>query len=213
MRFSSSATGCSDSRKVVFTGSVFYGNWVERAPEVPGGHRAPRAPGLAQPFHGSQGNLALPEVGMADPFPQSEIVQRENIRAQQIEHQEHLGRPAPDAPHLDQLGNDRLVVHARPFVHVDLAVYEVLREVGDVLDLTVGEAAGAQQLSVFRYDFLGSYFFKTKTEPVPYALRGLDRDLLAADRPGKRKERLAALHHEDLRMRAHDPRHNRIFPR
>src|ERR1044071_2402582 len=81
MRFSSSATGCSNSRKVVFIwkmrGSVFYGNRVERAPEVPGRHRAPGPPGLAELLHGPQGNLALFEVGMADPFLQSEVVQRE----------------------------------------------------------------------------------------------------------------------------------------
>src|SRR5216684_7462457 len=122
MRVSSSATGCSNSRKVVFTGSVFYGNRVEGAPQVPGGHRTPGPPGLAQLFHGSQGNLPLPEVGKADPFLQSEIVQRENIRTQEIEHQEHLGRPPADAADFRQLGDDRLVVHVGPAMDVDLAV-------------------------------------------------------------------------------------------
>src|SRR5258706_16200455 len=89
MRFSSSATGCSKSRKVVFI-SVFYGNRIERAPEVPGGDRAPRAPAFPEPFHGPDRDLAALEVGDADPLLQSQVVERKDVRAHQVEHQEHL---------------------------------------------------------------------------------------------------------------------------
>src|SRR3954471_12588688 len=95
MRFSSSATGCSKSRKVVFT-SVFYGNRVERAPEVPGGHRAPRPPRFAQALHRLDGDLPTLEVGKADALLQPQIVQREHIGTQQVEHQKHLGGPPAD---------------------------------------------------------------------------------------------------------------------
>src|SRR5438046_2014397 len=118
MRFSSSATGCSKSRKVVFT-SVFYGNRVERAPQVPGGHRAPRPPCLAEPLHGPEGDLATLEVRKADALLQPQVVEREHIGAQQVEHEEHLRGPAADAAHFGQLLDDRLVVHGRPLVHMD----------------------------------------------------------------------------------------------
>src|SRR5688572_9420931 len=123
MRVSSSAIGCSNSRKVVFIlGSVFYRQRVERAPQVPGSHRAPGAPALAEPAHGAQRDFSLFVVRQADGLLQAQIVQREHVGAQQVEDQEHLGGPAADAAHLDQLGDDLLVAHLRPAPHVDLAV-------------------------------------------------------------------------------------------
>src|SRR5882672_2192713 len=110
IRFSSSATGCSKSRKVVFI-SVFYGNRIERAPEVPGRHRAPGTPRIAQFFHPFKGDFSVLEVGKANPLLQPQVIEREDVRPQQVEHEEHLRGPASDAPHLRQLGDDRLVVH------------------------------------------------------------------------------------------------------
>ena len=43
--------------------SVFYRHRVERAPEVPGGDRAPRTPALAQLLHPARGDLSALEVG------------------------------------------------------------------------------------------------------------------------------------------------------
>src|SRR2546421_9764416 len=98
MRLSSSAIGCSNSRNVVSIGarilaqgasSVLYRQGVERAPEVPGGHRAPGPPCLAQLVHGAHGDPAPPEVGKADALLQPQIVEREHIRAQEAEDEEH----------------------------------------------------------------------------------------------------------------------------
>src|SRR3954465_14433188 len=178
MRFSSSATGCSKSRKVVFT-SVFYGNRVERAPEVPGGDRAPRPPRFAEPLHRSEGDLPTLEVGKADAFLQPQIVQREYVRTQQVEHEEHLGGPAADATHFGQLLDDRLVVHGRPLVHMDAAVREVLREIGDVFDLAVGQATGAELGSLSRKNRLWLNRGATEDVAIPDALGRLDGDLLA----------------------------------
>src|SRR2546421_4175602 len=115
MRVSSSAIGCSNSRKVVFTlRSVFYRQRVERAPEVPRGDRAPWPPSFAQPLHRAQRHLASLEVRDADALLQAEIVERQHVRAQQIEDQEHLGGPAPDAAYRDELGDDLLVRHLGP---------------------------------------------------------------------------------------------------
>src|SRR5437667_12059228 len=111
MRVSSSAMGCSNSRKVVFTRSVFYWDRIKRAPEVPGRHRAPRPPALPEPLHCAQRHLPSLEVGHADALLQTEIVQRKHVRPEQIEDEEHLRRPPADTTHLDQLGDDLLVRH------------------------------------------------------------------------------------------------------
>src|SRR3990170_5263301 len=70
MRCSSSAIGCSKSRKVVFTASVFYWERIERAPQVPGGDRAPGLPGGTQPHHCLQRDFSVLEIGEANRFLQ-----------------------------------------------------------------------------------------------------------------------------------------------
>src|SRR5205085_804130 len=53
-------------------GSVFYRQRIERAPEVPGGDRAPRPPGFAHPGHGAHRHLAAVEVRAPDALLQAE---------------------------------------------------------------------------------------------------------------------------------------------
>src|ERR687898_3128044 len=65
IRVSSSAIGCSNSRKVVFKGSVFYRDRIERAPEVPGRHRAPGPPAFTKLAHAAQRYLASFKVVQA----------------------------------------------------------------------------------------------------------------------------------------------------
>src|SRR2546429_3728581 len=113
-------------------GSVFYRQRIERAPEVPGGDRAPRPPGLAQPLHGAYGYFSPLEIREADALLQAEVVEREDIGPQQVEDQEHLRGPAADAAHFYELGDDLLVRHLGPAMHVDRAVGEMLRQVRDV---------------------------------------------------------------------------------
>src|SRR6185503_7866871 len=105
--------------------SVFYRHRVERAPQVPGGDRAPRAPAVAQLAHPAERDLPALEVGHADALLQAEVVEREHVGTQQVEHQEHLRGPAPDSAHVGELGDDLLVRHPRPVARVDLAVDEV----------------------------------------------------------------------------------------
>src|SRR5258708_32138282 len=85
MRFSSSAIGCSKSRKVVFT-SVFYWDRVQGAPQVPARHRAPGAPGFRQLPHPPERDLPVLEVRDADGLLHTEVVDREHVGAQQVEH-------------------------------------------------------------------------------------------------------------------------------
>jgi hypothetical protein len=96
---------------------------------------------------------------------------------------------------------------------VDRAVGEVLREVGDVLGLAIGQPAGTQLRPGFLEDPLRGHVADAGGKAVPYALRRLDRDLLADDRACQRQEGLAAAREEDPGMRAHDVAHHRIAPR
>ncbi|HLJ05521.1 MAG TPA: hypothetical protein VKT26_04585, partial [Acetobacteraceae bacterium] len=48
-------------------------------------------------------------VGQAESVAHPEIVDRQNIRAAQLEHQQHLDGPAADATHLGKAGDDCLV--------------------------------------------------------------------------------------------------------
>src|SRR5512134_74 len=145
MRVSSSAIGCSNSRNVVFIpGSVFYRERIERAPQVPGGHRAPRPPAFTKLAHARQRDLSPLEITYSYALLQPEVVERKYIGPQQVEDEEHLGGPAPDAAHLDQLGNDLFVRHLGPATHVDTAVGEVLRQVGDVFRLAIRQPASTQ---------------------------------------------------------------------
>src|SRR5512137_2974172 len=100
---SSSAMGCSKSRKVIFAmvRSVLHGHRIEAAPQIPGGHAAPWRPPRCQRLDPGAplapgGRLAV-QVVQADRPQQTQVVQREHIRAEQVEDQEHLRGPAADA--------------------------------------------------------------------------------------------------------------------
>src|SRR3954463_12501939 len=200
------------NRKELKGRSVFYWDRVERAPQVPGGHRAPGPPLLAEALQGARRDLAAFEVSELDALLQAEIVQGKHVGPQEVEDQEHLGRPAPDAAHLDQLGDDVLVRHVGPSVDMNAAIGEVLREVGDVFDLAIRQAARPELGPLAGEHTLRRDFSDACAYPIPDALRRLHRDLLAANRAGKRHERLAALGEKHLRMLAHDARHGRILP-
>src|SRR6478736_4990606 len=116
-----SAIGCSNSRNVVFMGkirrplyskarSILDGDRVEAAPQVPGCDRAPGRPALRDPTHGAQRYFPSLEVVDADRTLQPEVGDRKHVRAQQVEHQEHLRGPAADAADLHQLGDHRFVI-------------------------------------------------------------------------------------------------------
>src|SRR6185436_10964915 len=91
-------TGLRSSRPPSATAgrSVFYRQRIERAPQVPGGHRAPWAPVLAQLAHPAEGDFSSLEVVDADPLLQAEVAERKHVGTQQVEHQEHFRRPAAD---------------------------------------------------------------------------------------------------------------------
>src|SRR5512132_4701470 len=99
MRPSSSATGCSKARKVVFMARgilnlVFDRHRIEAAPQLPRRNRAVRRPGRAELAHARERNLAPLEIVQAQCLLQAEVVERKHVGAQQVEHQEHLRGPA-----------------------------------------------------------------------------------------------------------------------
>src|SRR3954465_14135793 len=96
-------------------------------------------------------------------------------------------------------------------MHVDAAVGEMLREVGDVLDLAVGEPACAELSSFSCKNRLWFDRGAASDNPIPDALSRLDGNLLAANGACEREKRLAARRHEDTRVRAHDRSHDRVL--
>jgi hypothetical protein len=136
------------------------------------------------------------EVVHADALDEAQVVQRQHVRAQQVEDEEHLGRPPPDAADGHELGDDGLVVHALPLRGVHLAVAEVAGQVEQVLALARREAGLAQARALHR-QHLGRLQPRDgaahgERKPLPHALRRLHADLLADDAARQRGEGVAA---------------------
>src|SRR5690349_11799009 len=93
---------------------VFHGYRVERAPEVPGRHAAVGTPALAEALERAPRAATPGEIMQRNAFLQADVIQREDVRAQLVEDQEHLGGPAPDPFHVDERGDERFVVERRP---------------------------------------------------------------------------------------------------
>src|SRR5205085_1964423 len=75
---------------------------VERAPEIPGGHRTVRAPFLADLRELFRRRQFSPAKGFRETFLDAVISDGPDIKAAQFEKQQHLHRPPPDAAHLRQ---------------------------------------------------------------------------------------------------------------
>src|SRR5712691_5088059 len=231
---SSSAIGCSKSRNAVFigrkspekrailpessgapwraarAGSILDGDRIEAAPEIPGCDRAPGAPGGGDPAHRSERDGPPLEIVEANRALQPQIVQRQHIRAQQAKHQEHLRSPATDASNLDELRDDRLVLHLGPSLDVQARVNEVAGEPGEILGLAPGKAASDEPRVARIDDLSGEHSRRERDDTCPDARGSLDRYLLADDRARQREERLAARLERDAGMIANDPREHRI---
>src|SRR5512147_1234689 len=146
---SSSAIGCSNSRNVVLAmvvRSVFHRDGIQAAPQVPGRNTAPWFPCGGQRgdlrSRALAGHRRTAEIVEAHRLEQPEVVQRQHIRPEQVEDQEHLGGPATDAADVHQFGNDVFVVALREAGRIHAPADKVLREVADVLDLAVRKPAG-----------------------------------------------------------------------
>src|SRR4051794_31071578 len=82
---------------------------VEGAPEVEAGRGRGGPPLVGDALEFLRPGQLLHPVGDLDSPPDAEIADRDHVGPGQVEDQEHLGRPASDALHLEQLGDDVLV--------------------------------------------------------------------------------------------------------
>jgi small GTP-binding protein len=132
---------------------------------------------------------------------EADVVDRQHVGAQLVEDQEHLGGPAADALDLGERRDQRLVVELPPGLRVERPGGEVRSEIAQILGLAFGQAAVAQCGDVDGGDGTRIELRERgrprgrgdgRDEPVPDGVRGLDRDLLADDGAGERREGVAA---------------------
>src|SRR2546423_3288119 len=128
---SSSAIGCSNSRNVVLLIRFLlspHRKRFEAAPQIPRGHAAPRRPGLCKQ---SDAGAPCTRVKQLDRFPvhvveadrlqQTQVIERQHVRAEQIKDQKHLGCPATDATYRSQPLHDLVV--GRALQHRDVEMF------------------------------------------------------------------------------------------
>ena len=159
-------TGLRSSRRpLCLLPSVFYRQRIERAPEVPGGDRAPRPPGLAQLAHPLQRDFPSLEVVDADPFcsPRSSSGNTSGRSRLNIRNISAVQRPMPRTSVSSAMIASSSICGQS--LLVDLAVGEVLREVGDVLGLAVRKPAGAQLRPVLCNDRVRVIFCSRQMQP------------------------------------------------
>ncbi len=127
------------------------------------------------------------------PLDQARVIERQHVGAQQVEDQEHLGRPAADATDRDQFLDDGFIVHVVPGIDMQLARIEMARQVDQVVDLARAQARAAHGLGLQRQQGGRADRRHQLDEAVPGRLRRLDRDLLADHAARQRREGIAAL--------------------
>ncbi len=157
-----------------------------------------------------------------DGFLQAEVVDREDVRPQLVEHEEHFGRPATDALDVAQRLDERLVVERRPSGRVEPAFDEMRGEVANVARLAprepdLAQRRGRQAHDARRVDRRERRIARVRRRPgdeaAPDRVGRLDRDLLADDRAAQRGERVAAPGHVDLRVARDEAADHRIGAR
>ena len=85
------------------------------------------------------------ESGTArDGVLQADVCEGQHVRAQLVEHQEHLRGPAADAVHGGQAHDQRFILQCRPFARVEMAGNEMAREVANIQRLAFRQADAAQ---------------------------------------------------------------------
>src|SRR5690606_38532633 len=72
---------------------------VGGAPEVPARHAPPRPPALAVGEEGGRAREAVAAVEDGEPPAHPQIRHRQHVRAPQVEDEQHLDGPRPDATH------------------------------------------------------------------------------------------------------------------
>ncbi|KAF4516425.1 hypothetical protein B566_EDAN003171 [Ephemera danica] len=158
--------------------SRFSPKGIQAAPQVPGCYRAPRTPPFAERCEHLARLLFPGEVAFANCPLQPEIVKGENIRAQLVEDQEHLGGPPANAANTAQQINQCLVVEREPAGGIKAARREVCRQVENVFDLAPRQPATSQAGLACRQQGLWRDARHGGRKTLPDGFCGLDRNLL-----------------------------------
>src|SRR5262249_47007865 len=141
-RASRTRSGVSPANGVSPERSVFNGNRVETAPEVPSGHRAPRTPVFGDRDHRLPVELLAIVVVQAKGALQAQVVEGQHVRPELVEHQEHFGGPSTDAFDVDERSDQRLVIELLPAFGIELSRSEVVRQIEEILRLALRKSAG-----------------------------------------------------------------------
>src|SRR4030095_13342668 len=96
---SSRATNKDMNARVYMTVTLPRSLVVETCPEIQAGDGAVGARVLPQPSQTDRRGREAQLICTLDGFDDTEVPHRQDVRPMQPEHQEHLGRPAPDALH------------------------------------------------------------------------------------------------------------------
>jgi hypothetical protein len=198
--------------KPLFARRVVDWHRVQRAPKVPGGHRPPRRPAIADLAHLEFGQgFAVIEMQPHRSL-QTDVVDRQDIRPHHEEYKKHLRGPAADALDLCQLVDQLLVVQVAPAGKVQRSVEEVLGEIDEISGFLAGEAAGAQANRVHSRHGSRAEGTHRFEQFLPHAFGGLHRNLLADYRARQRDEGVAAALEMRAGMVANQNPEHRIAP-
>jgi hypothetical protein len=113
-----------------------------------------RSPRFRELHHFRRCGQILQAVVDLHRLPNAQIANREDVRAAQVEHQEHVDGPATEALDSDEDLVDLLVGELRQVVDRQLAVDDVLRQVAQVGRLRSRQPDGAELFGVGRDDLL-----------------------------------------------------------
>ena len=189
---------------------------IRRAPEIPRGGGAVRPPLFAEREQCLRLRHFAFFVGDAKAVAHAEIIRRQNILPAELENQQHLHRPAPDAAHFRQPRDDFVVgqFHDLPRRRHD-AGQRLFRDVADGPDFGEGKSAGAdlrvrdlRQILRARKFPAGKKFF----EPGQNVARRRAVELLVRDGLHERLKRRTALFRREIAfpVLADEPPHHRV---
>src|SRR5690554_2024105 len=113
---------------------------VEQPPEIPRRDGAVRSPALADLLHAFGCRHGPQSIGALNALAHAKVAGGKHIGAAEAEHEEHLHRPGPDPTHLDELGEDFLVVESMESLDRKPAIGGVRGEIAQRRQLLSREA-------------------------------------------------------------------------
>ncbi len=168
------------------------------APQIPSGNRTIGTPRLSELLDACGRGEFAQTVGFLDGVLQAEVIHGQDVGAVEAEDQEHLSRPAANSLHLDKVGDDLLVGHARETAELELAVVRAAGKVAQIADLLAGETDRAELAAGSAKKLGGTREASTAAgiellETAGDGARGFESKLLVKDGFNQGAELIAAL--------------------